>query len=47
MRHGYGADYTLEQAREAQANLVGFFDILLKIDRRENPKKYGKNKNML
>jgi len=33
---------THKEAYEAAHNLVGFFDLLLKIDMRENPQKYIK-----
>ena len=36
----YGRELTYEEAYEAAHNLVGFFDLLLKIDMRENPQKY-------
>ena len=31
--------------QEAEDNLVGFFDLLLKIDRRVNPELYRKQQN--
>jgi len=30
---------------EARSNLVGFFDLLLKIDRRINPERYENNRD--
>ncbi len=30
---------------EAKQNLVGFFDLLLEIDKRNNPEKYKNNEN--
>lgn len=30
---------------EAKQNLLGFFDLLLKIDRRNNPQNYQKNED--
>ncbi len=30
--------------KEETENIVGFFDLLLKIDRRHNPERYKKNK---
>ena len=38
----YGADYSDEEAFEATHNLIGFFSLLLKIDRRTNPHLYKK-----
>jgi len=34
----YGVNYTDEQAREAHDNLVGFFSLLLEVDRRNKKK---------
>lgn len=42
MRREYCADYTFEEAREASMNLIGFVELLLKIDRRNNPERYEK-----
>jgi hypothetical protein len=33
-RENYGVEYTDEEAIDAWRNLVGFFDLLLKVDRR-------------
>ena len=38
----WGVEYTFEEATEAANNLVGSFDLLLKIDMRENPQNYTK-----
>ena len=43
-REEYGKEFTYEEAYEAAHNLVGFFDLLLKIDRR-NKNKLKKSKN--
>jgi len=34
MKQEYGVDYTDKEAREAAENLVNFFELLIKIDRR-------------
>lgn len=36
----YGQKMAWEEASESLQNLVGLFDLLYKIDRRENPEKY-------
>ena len=36
----YGKKFSYKEATEAANNLVGFFDLLLKIDMRQNPHKY-------
>ncbi len=33
-KENWGVEYTFDEAAEAANNLVGFFDLLLKIDRR-------------
>jgi len=38
----WGVEYTFTEAEEAANNLIGFFDLLLKIDMRENPQNYTK-----
>jgi len=38
----YGKELSFAEAEEAANNLVGFFDLLLKIDMRENPQNYIK-----
>ena len=38
----YGKELSFAEAAEAANNLVGFFDLLLKIDMRENPENYIK-----
>ena len=40
----YGRKLTYEEAYEAAHNLVGFFDLLLKIDMRNNPQNYVKKR---
>ncbi len=40
-------ELTFTEATEAVNNLVGFFDLLFKIDRRVNPQLYKKDKNKL
>lgn len=39
------ADKKPEMTPEAKRNLVGFFDLLLKIDQRVNPQNYENNRN--
>jgi len=34
MKREYGVDYTDKEARQAAENLVKFFELLIKIDRR-------------
>lgn len=43
LKEDYGKEVSLTEASEAAHNLVGFFDLLLKIDMRQNPQKYIKN----
>jgi len=46
----YGKELSFAEATEAANNLVGFFDLLLKIDIRTNPQNYlrrGKNNQNL
>ena len=38
-KEDYGVEYSDEEAREASENLVGFFDLLYKIDKRNKNKK--------
>lgn len=38
----YGKELSFTEATEAANNLIGFFDLLLKIDRKENPQNYTK-----
>jgi len=40
----YGKEMSFAEASESANNLVGFFDLLLKIDMRENTQNYIKNK---
>lgn len=42
----YGVNYTDEEAREAANNLVGFFEILLKIDARNKQKDHEKTEKV-
>lgn len=42
IKEEYGADISFEEAREHVHNLVGYFDVLLQIDVRDNPEKYGR-----
>ncbi len=35
-KENQGVEYTFAEAEEAADNLIGFFDLLLKIDRRNN-----------
>lgn len=43
-REKYGVQYTDAEAREAAENLTGFFEVLLKIDRRTRYRENEKNK---
>lgn len=38
----YGVEYSDSEAWEATHNLLGFFDLLLKEDRRQHPENYKK-----
>lgn len=40
----YGKEYTDAEAREAAENLVGFFDLLIKVDRRNKEENLKNNK---
>ncbi|MBI2085718.1 hypothetical protein HYT74_00085 [Candidatus Daviesbacteria bacterium] len=40
----YGVEYTAVEAREAANNLVGFFELLNKIDRKNKQKEHEENK---
>ncbi len=40
IKEEYGVEYSDKEAWEAMHNLVGFFDLLLKMDRRQNPELY-------
>lgn len=40
IKEEYGAEISFEEAREHVHNFVGFYDLLYKIDRRENPQNY-------
>ncbi len=41
----YGVDYSDQEAREAASNLVGLFDLLLKMDRKQHPENYEQKQN--
>lgn len=41
----YGVEYSDSEAREAAHNLLGFFELLLKVDRRQNPDNYTNKQN--
>jgi len=41
----YGRKLSKKEAFDAAYNLLGFFDLLFKIDRRTNPHLYKKDKN--
>lgn len=43
-KENWGVEYTFAEATEAANNLIGFFDLLLKIDMKENPQNYIKNR---
>lgn len=38
----HGVEYSDKEAWEATNNLVGFFDLLLKVDRKQHPENYKK-----
>lgn len=42
-----GQKMSKEEYEESMANLVGFFNLLFQIDRRNNPERYIKPKNRL
>jgi len=42
LKEDYGREVSFAEAEEAANNLVGFFDLLLKVDMRENPQNYIK-----
>lgn len=39
VKEEYGEDISLEDASESLRNIVGYFDLLHKIDTRDNPEK--------
>ena len=41
----YGVDYSDQEAWEATHNLVGAFDLLLQMDRKQHPENYKKKQN--
>jgi hypothetical protein len=43
-KEDYGRKLSKKEASEAAYNLLGFFDLLLKIDRRVNPQRYKPKK---
>jgi len=42
IKKDYGKKLTNTEASEAANNLIGFFSLLLKVDRRTNPQRYKK-----
>jgi len=42
LKEDYGREISFAEASEAAHNLVVFFDLLLKIDMRNNPQNYNK-----
>lgn len=42
----YNVNYTDEKAREATNNLVGYFELLIKIDQRNKQKEHEENKKV-
>mgnify|MGYP001292093670 CR=1 FL=1 len=40
----YGVDYSDQEAWEATHNLIGAFDLLLQMDRKQHPENYKKQK---
>lgn len=42
LKEDYGKEFSFAEASEAAHNLVGFFDLLLKVDMRNNPQNYIK-----
>lgn len=42
IKEEYSAEISWEEAVEHVNTLVGYFDVLLQIDMRDNPKKYGR-----
>lgn len=44
VKEEYGEDMSLEDASESLRNIVGYFDLLHKVDARENPEKYAASK---
>lgn len=45
-KNKYGVNYTDEEAREAANNLVGFFELLLKIGYRNKQKNHEKTEKV-
>ena len=41
----YGVEYSDQEAWEATHNLVGAFDLLLQMDRKQHPENYIKKRN--
>jgi hypothetical protein len=41
-KNEYGVDYSDKEAWEATHNLLGAFEILLQMDRKQNPENYRK-----
>jgi hypothetical protein len=42
IREDYGREVSFAEAEEATNNLIGFFDLLLKCDIKQNPHLYNK-----
>jgi hypothetical protein len=40
MKDKHNADYSFEEAKEAGTRLVGLFDLLIKMDKKQNPDNY-------
>ena len=45
LKEDYGREVLFAEAAEAANNLIGFFDLLLKIDRRNKKAKHGHKEN--
>lgn len=45
VKEEYGVEYSDQEAWEASHNLVGFFDLLIKMDQKQNPENYTKKEN--
>ena len=41
----YGVEYSDQEAWEATHNLIGAFDLLLQMDRKQHPENYKKKQN--
>lgn len=47
LKEEYGVEYSDTEAWEATHNLLGFFELLLKVDRRLHPEKYKKGEDIV